>query len=91
MKVLMLSPIFPYPLNLGAKIRIYYVLRELARGGHVVTLVCLDEEGIKPLELEVIKSYCRRLEIVPVKLKSRTWTALRALFSRKTYGLAKFE
>ncbi|MEM2676186.1 MAG: glycosyltransferase [Candidatus Bathyarchaeia archaeon] len=91
MKVLMLSPIFPYPLNTGAKIRIYYVLRELARGGHEVTLVCLDEEGIKPLELEVIKSYCRRLEIVPVKLKSRTWTALRALFSHKTYGLAKFE
>ncbi|MEM4202673.1 MAG: glycosyltransferase [Candidatus Methanomethylicaceae archaeon] len=91
MKVLMLSPIFPYPLNLGAKIRIYYVLRELARAGHEVTLVCLNEEGIKPLELEVIKSYCRRLEIVPVKLKSRTWTALRALFSHKTYGLAKFE
>ncbi|MEM2046086.1 MAG: glycosyltransferase [Candidatus Bathyarchaeia archaeon] len=91
MKVLMLSPTFPYPLNMGAKIRIYYVLRELARGGHEVTLVCLAEGGIKPLELEVIKSYCRRLEIVPVKLKSRTWTALRALFSHKTYGLAKFE
>ncbi|MEM3484672.1 MAG: glycosyltransferase [Candidatus Methanomethyliaceae archaeon] len=91
MKVLMLSPIFPSPLNLGAKIRIYYVLRELARAGHEVILACLDEESIRPPELGVIRNYCRKLQVVPAKRGSRAWTALRALFSYKTYGLAKFE
>lgn len=91
MRVLMLSPTFPWPLNTGAKIRVYHVLQELARAGHEVTLLCLSEETSSAGEAKALEPYYRKFENVPVKRRPRTRAALRALFSPKPYRVAKFE
>lgn len=91
MKVLMLSPTFPWPLNMGSRIRIYHAFRELARAGHEVTLLCLSEEPSSAREAKALEPYCQKLEIMPVKRRPRTRAALKALLSLKPYRVAKFE
>ncbi len=87
----MLSPTLPWPLNTGAKLRVYHVVRALARAGHEITLVALDEEQVQLEELRNLKACCQRLEVVPIEQRTRARAALRTLFSLKPYRLMKFE
>jgi len=87
----MLSPIFPWPLNLGAKIRIFYILRELARAGYEVLLLAIALEPYVPEDLGALKPYCVDFNVITVQNRSRTRAALKALLSFKPYGVAKFE
>lgn len=91
MRILMLSPILPWPLNMGGKIRVYYVLRELARAGHNVMLVTLTPESYKPEYVNALNPYCTELHVISIGNRSRLHTALKSLFSSKPYGVAKFD
>ena len=87
----MLSPTLPWPLNMGSKIRIYHVLRELARAGHEVTLLTLTHERYGPKDLVALKVHCQELHVITVKNRSRLQAALKSIVSRKPYRVAKFE
>jgi len=91
MRILMLSPTLPWPLNMGSKIRIYHVLRELARAGHEVTLFTLAHELYGTEGLQSLKTHCRELYVIPVKKRPRFRAALKAFISRRPYRVAKFE
>lgn len=91
MRILMISPELPWPLNMGSKIRIFYVLRELARAGHEVTLLALAHEAYRPEDLEALRPFCTELNIVPVERRPRLRAALKAFFSLKPYRVAKLE
>ncbi|SFM80677.1 glycosyltransferase [Thermodesulforhabdus norvegica] len=91
MDILVLSPTLPWPLNMGSKIRIYYVLRELARAEHEVTLLSLAHEPYGETDLKALEPYCAELHVVPVEHRTRLRAALRAFFSTKPYRVAKFE
>jgi len=91
MRVLILSPTLCWPLDIGEKIRIYHVLRELARAGHEVTLLTLAHVPYGPVDLEALRPFCGELKVVPVAKRPRLQAALKALFSLKTYRVAKFE
>jgi len=91
LRILMLSPTLPWPLNIGSKIRIYYVLRELTRTGHEVTLLALTHEPYRPEDLDPLRAHCRDLHVVPVKNRPRVQAALKTLIFCKPYGVIKFE
>ena len=91
MRVLMISPQIPWPLNMGSKIRIYHVLQELARAGYEVSLLALAFEPYVQEDLEALKPYCVDFNVITVQNRSRTRAALKALLSFKPYGVAKFE
>ena len=91
MRILMLSPTLPWPLDMGDKIRIYHVLRELARVGHEVTLLTQAHEPYDPDDLEPLKTYCRELLVIPIKNRPRLHAAIKSIISRKPYRVAKFE
>lgn len=91
MRILMLSPVFPWPLNLGSKIRVYHVLKELARMEHEVTLLALSHEPCNEENLDALGPHCAKFRIVPVENKSRVKAALQALLSDKPYRVVKFE
>ena len=87
----MLSPTLPWPLNMGSKIRVYHVLRELTRAGHEVTLLALAHEPYDSDDLEPLKTYCRELHVIPAKNRPRLQAAVKSIFSLKPYRVAKFE
>jgi sugar transferase (PEP-CTERM/EpsH1 system associated) len=91
MRLLMLSPTLPWPLTIGSKIRIYYVLRELARAGLEVTLLALAHDPYGPGDLDPLRTYCSKLHVIPAKNRPRAQAAWRAFLSRKPYGVAKFD
>jgi polysaccharide biosynthesis protein PslH len=64
MRILYLSPWFPYPLDTGSRIRVYHMLRVMAQQHHI-TLLTLDPQGWAPAQVDPVKSLCEHVEIVP--------------------------
>lgn len=76
MRVLVLSPFLPYPLDNGGAIRVHYILREIARR-HDVTLLCYGEMDS---EAAFVLQFCRAVHTVPTPVFPRPWWQhLRAL------------
>ncbi len=75
-RVLYLTQVLPYPLNTGARVRQYYVLRYLCQH-HTVTLVSFVRDDDRPEHIEHLKSICAAVYLVPM-LRSR-WRDLRAV------------
>jgi glycosyltransferase involved in cell wall biosynthesis len=63
--VLFLTQVLPYPLNAGAKIRAYYVLRQLSRH-HRVSLVSFVREDDTAADLAHLEGICDRVTTVPM-------------------------
>ena len=63
MRILYLSPWFPYPLDTGFRIRVFHMLSVMAQQ-HRVTLLTLDPQGWAPAQIEPVKPLCEHVEIV---------------------------
>jgi len=64
MKILFLSRWFPYPTNNGSKLRIYNLLRGLAKHHDVTLLSFADQPDVSPDAPEV-RSLCSDVYVVP--------------------------
>lgn len=87
MKILFLSRWFPYPIDNGAKLRIYHLLRGLAEV-HEVHLVSFadDPAGAKKEEFE---TFCRSVRVAAWKeFQPSSWRALIGLFSLSPRSLS---
>jgi glycosyltransferase involved in cell wall biosynthesis len=62
---LYLTQVLPYPLNTGARVRQYYVLRHLARA-HQVTLVSFVRGDDKPEHLAHLQTMCHAVYTAPM-------------------------
>jgi polysaccharide biosynthesis protein PslH len=70
MRVLFLSHLVPYPLDTGAKIRAYYVLRQLVRAGHEVSVCAFSRPEDRAEHAQHLRSLCSKVHIVPME---RSW------------------
>ena len=59
MKILQLSPQFPFPPDDGGRIAIANLTKEFSKGGHDVTLFCLGDKAPLPTELHEAKRYAK--------------------------------
>jgi glycosyltransferase involved in cell wall biosynthesis len=93
MRILMLSPYIPWPLNGGPPIRIYYVLRELVRHGHEVVLLA-GHDGPSLPATHLLHTLCREIATYQPPSSARSGvpfvSALRSLASPLPYVAAKF-
>ena len=64
-RVLFLTQVLPFPLDSGAKIRAYYVLRHLA-SRHRVTLVSFVRADDKQEHIDHLKQFCTQVHTVPM-------------------------
>jgi len=65
MKILMLSLYYPYPLNQGSNIRVFNVLKRLARR-HEVDLITFASPGADAAPgLETLRQYCGDVRVAP--------------------------
>jgi sugar transferase (PEP-CTERM/EpsH1 system associated) len=95
MNVLFLSTWFPYPPDNGSKIRVYYLLRALARK-HAVTLVSFAFDTAQPDEVQELRSLCADVHVVPVDPfaanragKLRTFLSVRPVASRPVPAMCR--
>lgn len=89
MRILVLSPTLPWPLNMGSKIRIYHVARKLARA-HSVTLVSLAEKTLTEEQVKQLSSCCNELHVETLHVPRRT-AVIRSFLSRYPYRVHKFQ
>ena len=64
-RILFLTQVLPYPLDSGARIRAYYVLRYLAQQ-HQVTLLSFVRADDRPQHLAHLEGFCRAVHTVPM-------------------------
>lgn len=88
MRVLMLSPLVPWPLDMGSKIRIYHVLKELS-STHDVELACLAQETSAP-DVSALEELASRLHVVTAWAAPRWQMAAKSLLTTQPYRVAKF-
>jgi glycosyltransferase involved in cell wall biosynthesis len=77
-RILFLSQLLPYPLDAGAKVRSYYVLRHLAERGHDVSLCVFVRPSDRPADVDHLRSVCRAVSTVPM-VRSRLRDVLHLL------------
>jgi glycosyltransferase involved in cell wall biosynthesis len=65
-RVLFLTQVLPYPLDSGAKIRAYYVLRHLTQH-HEVTLVSFVRADDRPEYVDHLERLCHTVHKVPIR------------------------
>lgn len=65
-RVLFLTQVLPYPLDSGAKIRQYHMLRHLAQQ-HDVTLVSFVRPDNRPEHVAHLRGYARAVHVVPIR------------------------
>ena len=91
-RVLYLTQVLPYPLNTGARVRQYYVLRHLARK-HEVTLVSFVRDDDRPEHIAHLKTICHAVHTIPM-VRSR-WrdgrAALKGILTRIPIVIARDE
>jgi glycosyltransferase involved in cell wall biosynthesis len=75
-RILFLTQVLSYPLDSGAKIRAYYVLRHLAHQ-HRITLVSFVRDDNRPEDTAHLAQFCETVHTVPMQ-RSR-WRDLRAV------------
>lgn len=79
MRVLYLSPWFPYPLDTGSRTRAYFLVRALARK-HRVTLVSLDPQGWAPPQKDALEPFCDQALLVAKDPFRRSWLRTKTRF-----------
>lgn len=72
MRLLYLSPWFPFPLDTGSRTRVYYLLKMLAER-HRVTILSLEPQGWAPAQVEAISPFCERAQVIPRDPFRRDW------------------
>jgi sugar transferase (PEP-CTERM/EpsH1 system associated) len=78
MKLLVLLPRVPYPLEKGDKLRAFYQIKELSKY-HDIYLVALQDGALHPEALEKIEPYCKEIHLFKLSLFSKLWGITRAL------------
>lgn len=66
MKLLVLASRFPYPIEKGDKLRLYYQIKALSKY-HEIVLCALTEESVSTTDLEALEPYCTTIYTFPRK------------------------
>ncbi|HRY32448.1 MAG TPA: glycosyltransferase [Bacteroidales bacterium] len=82
MKILIVLPRVPYPLEKGDKLRAYHQLRILSKR-HQIALFCLSDSRLHPDALEHLKAYCTEIHIHQLTAAGKVFNMLKACISGK--------
>ncbi len=89
MKILVVTPRFPHPLDKGDKLRAYHQIR-LMSANHDIVLCALSEKPISHTSLEALSPWCRRVEVLPFSSGGGRRAGLRAMALGLPYQVGYF-
>ena len=78
MNLLIIASRFPYPLEKGDKLRLYYQIRELSRW-HTITLVSVSDEEATEMDKEKLRPYVSAQYHFDITKGVRLWNRLSAI------------
>lgn len=89
MKIFVLLPRVPYPLEKGDKLRAFNQLCSLSETNEI-HLCTLNDTKIHPDALTILQQYCKTIHIMPLPLFERMVNILRALFNGMPFQAGYF-
>ncbi|HPG29280.1 MAG TPA: glycosyltransferase family 4 protein [bacterium] len=85
MKILIVSPYLPYPLDEGGKIRIFNLMTNLSKAGHTIDFISLIYSESENKYVDIMKLYCRCVKVIrhspPPRSSNLISKTTRALFA----------
>ena len=66
MRILIVSPVFPWPLTTGTKVRLYNLIKELRARGHRIGLAAMIHHDELP-EVVHLRDWFTDLVLVPIR------------------------
>ena len=89
MKIFVLLPRFPYPLEKGDKLRAYNQVKYLSKN-HEIHLCALSDIAIESNHIKAIESFCKSVHVVKLSRCSIIFNLLWAFFSGKPLQVGYF-
>lgn len=89
MKILVLSSRFPYPLEKGDKLRLYYQLRELSKR-HEIVLFSLSDQDIESAHITNLQKFCRKVYVFKLNKYDIARHIIKGFFNGTALQLAYF-
>lgn len=89
MKIVVVTSRFPYPLEKGDKLRLYFQIKHLAQK-HEIILLSLADEPISKSSLEHIQGFCKAVHVFPIKKLSSQINAILGWFLKKPLEVSYF-
>ena len=81
MRILVVLPRFPFPLDKGDKLRAYHQIVELAKR-HEIHLFALSHQGVRDQQLAALSPYCRTITVHRMRPVETCCGLLRALLRK---------
>lgn len=89
MKIIVISPRFPYPLEKGDKLRLYYHIKHLSFE-HQVVLISLYDNEVKNEDIEHIREFVSELYLFKLSKLTIAKNLLKAFFSKLPFQVHYF-
>jgi glycosyltransferase involved in cell wall biosynthesis len=89
MRILMVSPYLPWPLQGGGRIRIYHLLKEMTRHGHEIVLLAGSEDRDACID-PAVSSLCGEVRLFWTPQTGGLAAYFWSLFSQAPYPAVKF-
>jgi len=86
----MIASYLPWPLYGGGGIRMFNIIKELARRGHRIVLVA-GQQGTSLSSDNTLKQLCEQVHSYALPTKSRLSSTIRSVFSSRPYPALKFQ
>ncbi|HTF04091.1 MAG TPA: glycosyltransferase [Bacteroidia bacterium] len=88
-RILFLTSRFPFPLNKGDRLRVYFQLRDLSRE-HEIHLVAIDDHAISPEHYKQVAPFCKSTSVYILPFYKRVLQLALSLFRRTPLQVAFF-
>ena len=88
-KILFLTSRFPYPLNKGDKLRVYFQLLHLSKN-HEIHLIAIEEDEVSPVMMRAIKPFCAAVHVFRLSRYKRIRQLLISAFKGLPLQVAYF-
>ena len=82
MKIAVVTSRFPFPLEKGDKLRLYFQIKHLA-SKHEIILISLADSPVADDSLKHIQSFCSSVFVFPIKKNAAIFNVVKTLFDKK--------
>jgi len=89
-KIIIITSRFPFPLNKGDKLRIYYQIKYLSQF-HDIYLISLNtEKAIQKNEKNELENYCKEVHIININIFTRIINVMKAFVNKEPLQVGYF-
>ncbi len=89
MKIAVVTSRFPYPLEKGDKLRLYFQIKYLAQF-HEIILLSLADEKVTDESFQHISSFCKSVHVFPIHKRKAQFNAIKSIFEKLPFEVSYF-